>query len=205
MTSPCVFHLLSHISDPKAFAVSKQRFIQNFARALRRQYKSSKQEVPEVLLIYSIEFKMTDIDEIEDTSEAFTPDAKASSLKLPFLHLHVCVIADCKKTIPQSFSKRAMQALNEIDGLTKARYFKSKDRKVKVFNEETKEWYVDRTKPQMYKPLKTEFDDVYDRVKYLAKVEQKDKEQIPFKKAFGTSELTKRKVTTAKMVKVATA
>lgn len=191
MTSPCSFHLLSHISDPDAFAKVKSAFAKEFKRGLRRQYKSSKQETPDVLLIYSIEFKMTDIDEINDTDEAYKP-SEAVKTKLPFLHIHICVIADCNKTIPQAFSKRAMQALNEIDGLTKARYFKSKDRYVTVFDDETRESTKQRTKPQMYKKLKTEFDDVYDRVKYLAKVEQKDAENIPFRQKFDTSRLVKK-------------
>ena len=190
MTSPCAFHLLSHISDPKAFAKVKSDFAKNFKRALQRQYKSSEQETPDVLLIYSIEFKMTDIDEINDTDDAYKP-TEVVKIKLPFLHIHICVIADCKKTIPQSFNKRAMQALNEIDGLTKARYFKSKDRYVSVFDEETRESTRQRTKPQMYKSLKNEFDDVFERVKYLAKVEQKDPDKIPFRQKFGCSQLPK--------------
>jgi hypothetical protein len=200
MTSPCAFHLLSHISDPDAFAKVKSDFAKKFKRALQRQYKSSKQETPDVLLIYSIEFKMTDIDEINDTDDAYKP-TEVVKIKLPFLHIHVCVIADCKKTIPQSFNKRAMNALNEIDGLTKARYFKSKDRYISVFDEETRESTKQRVEPQMYKKLKTDFDDVYDRVKYLAKVEQKDSKNIPFRQTFGISRLVKK--TTA--AKVATA
>lgn len=190
MTSPCAFHLLSHISDPNAFAKVKSDFAKKFKRGLKRQYKSSKQEVPDVLLIYSIEFKMTDIGEINDTDDAYFKKG-ADSIKFPFLHIHVCVIADCKKTIPQSFNKRAMQSLNEIDGLTKARYFKSKDRYVNVFDDETRESTKQRLEPQMYKSLKKEFDDVYDRVKYLAKVEQKDPENIPFRQTFGISRLSK--------------
>jgi len=196
MTSPCAFHLLSHISDPDAFAKVKPAFAKNLKRGLKRQYKSSKQETPDVLFIYSIEFKMTDIDEINDTDDAYKP-TEVVKIKLPFLHIHICVIADCKKTIPQSFNKRAMQALNEIDGLTKARYFKSKDRYINVFDDETRESTRQRTKPQMYKSLKTEFDDVFERVKYLAKVEQKDPDNIPFRQKFGISRLVK-KATTAK-------
>ena len=196
MTSPCAFHLLSHISDPDAFAKVKPAFAKNLKRALKRQYKSSKQENPDVFFIYSIEFKMTDLDEINDTDDAYKP-TEVVKIKLPFLHIHICVIADCKKTIPQSFNKRAMQALNEIDGLTKARYFKSKDRYVNVFDDETRESTRQRTKPQMYKSLKTEFDDVFERVKYLAKVEQKDPDNIPFRQKFGCSQLSK-KPTTAK-------
>lgn len=188
MTSPCAFHLLSHISDPDAFAKVKADFAKNFKRGLIRQYKGSKQEVPDVLLIHSIEFKMTDIDEINDTPEAYGL-GKSEKLKLPFLHIHVCIIADCCKTIPQSFNNKAQAALNEIAGLSKARYFKSKDRYVTVFDDETRESTRERTKPQMYKSLKKEFDDVYDRVKYLAKVEQKDSKNIPFRQTFGISRL----------------
>jgi hypothetical protein len=111
------------------------------------------------------------------------------------LHLHIWVIADCKKTRPQAFSKQAMEALNGISGLTKARYFKSKDRYVNVFDDETRESIKQRLEPQMYKSLKKEFDDVYDRVKYLAKVEQKDPENIPFRQTFGISRLVKKTTT----------
>lgn len=203
MTYPYAFHLLSHISNPTAFAKVKSDFSKYFKRGLKRQYKklkreyegSNPQEAPDVLLIYSIEFKVTNIDEIEDTAEAYTKEAKASPIQLPFLHLHIWVIADCKKTRPQAFSKQAMEALNGISGLTKARYFKSKDRYVNVFDDETRESTKQRLEPQMYKSLKKEFDDVYDRVKYLAKVEQKDPENIPFRQTFGISRLVKKTTT----------
>lgn len=203
MKFPCAFHLLSHVEHPDDFKKVKSDFSKLFKRALKRQYKKSEQEVPEVLLIYSIEFKTTTIDEINDTDNAFIKDENTSRIKLPFLHMHVCVIADCKKTIPQAFPKKAMQALNEIDGLTKARYFKSKDRYVNEYDDVTQESTLKRTKAQMYKALKKELDDVFERVKYLAKIEQKDREKIPFKKAFGTSRLTKRKVTAGKTAEVA--
>lgn len=198
MTSPCSFHLLSHVSDPDSFAKVKSDFSKLFKRGLKRQYKDSKQQVPEVLLVYSVEFKITSVDEIEDTDKAYT--GEASKIKLPFLHIHVCIIADCNKTIPQAFPKRAMQALNEIDGLTKARYFRTKPRYVMVYNEAESKLVKTRTESQMYKSLKKEFDDVYDRVKYLAKVEQKDPENIPFRQTFGISRLSKKAI-----AKVATA
>lgn len=203
MTSPCSYHLLSHVSDPDTFKKVKRDFFKLFKRALKRQYKGLKQKAPEVLLVYSIEFKMTDVDEINDTEKAFTEEAKKSTIKLPFLHIHVHVIADCKKTMPQGFPKYALQALNEIDGLTKARYFKTKPRYVSVYNDETKERTSKLVQEKLYKKLNTEFDDVYDRMTYIAKTEQKDRDKIPFKKAFGTSQLTKRKVTTAKVTKIA--
>lgn len=192
MVSPDAFNLLSHISDPSSFAKVKSNFSKLFKRSLRRQYKGSAQKTPDVLLIYSIEFKMTDVNEINDTSAVYNR-LDTSKTKLPFLHFHLCIIADCKKTIPQSFNKRAMQALNEIDGLTKARYFKSKDRYINVFDDVTRESRRERTKPQMYKSLKTEFDDVFERVKYLAKVEQKDSINIPFRQTFGISRLPNKK------------
>ena len=195
MTSPCAFHLLSHVEHPDDFKKVKSNFSKLFKRALKRQYKKSKQETPDVLLIYSVEFKMTTLDEINDTEEAFTKNENESKIKIPFLHLHVCVIADCSKTIPQAFPKRAMQALNEVNGLTKARYFKSKERYVSTYNDETKESTTRRTKAQMYKALKKELDDVYERVKYLAKIEQKDRKNIPFRKAFGTSQLSEKVAT----------
>jgi Pyruvate/2-oxoacid:ferredoxin oxidoreductase gamma subunit len=204
MKFPCAFHLLSHVEHPDDFKKVKSDFSKLFKRALKRQYKKSEQEVPEVLLIYSIEFKTTTIDEINDTDNAFIKDENTSRIKLPFLHMHVCVIADCKKTIPQAFPKKAMQALNEIDGLTKARYFKTKPRYVSVYNDETKERIAQYMQEKLYKKLNTEFDDVYDRMTYIAKTEQKDRDKIPFKKAFGTSQLTKRKVTAGKTAEVAT-
>lgn len=188
MTSPCSFHLLSHVSEPEN--LDKSNFLKNFSRALKRQYKTSQQQVPETLLIYSIEFKMTDVDEINDTDEAYI-SGKNDKIKLPFLHIHVCIIADCNKTIPQAFNAKAQAALNEIAGLSKARYYKSKARNIYVLDEETGERKVHRTNAQMYKSLKKEFDDVYDRVKYLAKLEQKDPDNIPFRQKFGCSRLPK--------------
>lgn len=205
MSFPCSFHLLSHVSDPDAFEVSKERFSQNFKRALQKQYRGLKQQAPDILWVYSIEFKMTDVDEIEDTDEAFTEEAKKSTIKLPFLHIHLHIIADCKKTLPQGFPKYAQQALNEIKGLTKARYFRTKPRKVSVYNPETLRRTTEHVESKLYKKVKTEFDDVYDRMKYLAKVEQKDRDFIPFRQTFDTSRLTKRKVTVAKVAEVTTA
>lgn len=188
MHSPCVFYLLSHVSDPDSF--NKADFLKNIKRAIKRQFKKRKQESPDILVVYSIEFKETTIDEINDTDKAYDNDK--SKLTLPFLHIHVCIIADCRKTIPQSFNGKAKAALNEINGLSKARYFKSKARYISVLNEETGERERHRTERQMYKRLKTEFDDVYDRLKYFAKVEQKDSENIPFRQTFGSSRLQKK-------------
>jgi hypothetical protein len=209
MTSPCSFHFLSHVSDPKAFEVSKKRFSQNLKRALQRQYKGTKQATPEILWVYSIEFKMTEleeifaVDELNDNEEI--PSFELKTTLLPFLHIHLHVIADCKKTRPQDFPKHVMQALNEVKGLTKARYFATKAHKVSVYNDETLKRTTEKVEAKVYKKVKTEFDDVYDRMKYLAKVEQKNRDFIPFRQTFDTSRLTKRKVTVAKTAKVATA
>ena len=64
MKNPCIYHMLSWVSDPEVFKISKRNLIKLFKRRLRAQYKKLKQEVPNTLVIYSIEFKYTDVDEI---------------------------------------------------------------------------------------------------------------------------------------------
>jgi hypothetical protein len=59
MTSPCMFHLLSHICDADEFKKTKRNLIRLFTRDLKRQFKGSKQSCPNVLIAYSIEFKYT--------------------------------------------------------------------------------------------------------------------------------------------------
>lgn len=194
MKSPCVYHFLCHISDPDSF--NKSDFIKNFKRALNRQYKDSAQQTPDSLLIYSIEFKYTNQGEVENNNDAYDKgkgDGNKIPILIPFLHIHICLIADCKYTIPQAVNNRAVNALNEIKGLSKARYFKSKDMYVNVFDDERKEMVKTRISPKLYKSLKSDFDDVYDRVKYFAKIEQKENQPIPFRQSFGSSRIPKFK------------
>lgn len=162
MKQPCIYHLLAWIDEPIAFETSKRDLLKLFKRKLRKQYKQLKQEVPDTLIAYSIEFKYTDADEINGINDYPTTDQQ-----LPFLHIHFYVIADCSKCIPVTFPKFAIDALNEIDGLTKARYFKS-------------------NKNEPYKKVKDHFDDSFQRLLYIGKINQKS-ENIPYRETFGAS------------------
>lgn len=57
--------------------------------------------------------------------------------------------------------------MNEISGITKARYFKS-------------------NKGELYKNVKEHFDDSFQRLLYIGKINQKSPE-IPFRETFGAS------------------
>lgn len=173
MTSPCVFHLISHICDTDAFETTKRTLIKYFERALKRQYKHLKQECPKTFIAYSIEFKETTQKEIDNDANAYKVGNsiwEITKQKLPFLHLHFYVIADCNKTIPTSFPHYAIQALDELNGLRASRYSKSR------FDE-------------VYKRLKGDYDDCVLRFLYIGKIEQKS-EQIPYRNTFGTSRIS---------------
>ncbi|MDQ9831567.1 hypothetical protein RFY41_00635 [Acinetobacter soli] len=163
MTKPCIYHMLSWISHPDSFKISKRDLIKLFNRRLRKQYKKLKQEVPNTLVAYSIEFKYTDVDEINGVCDHPTTGTQ----QLPFLHLHFYVIADCNKCNPVTFTNFAKAALNEIDGLSKSRYFKS-------------------NKGESYKNVKEHFDDSFQRLLYIGKITQKSPE-IPYRETFGAS------------------
>lgn len=166
MKHPCVYHMLAHIHDAEAFGVSKRNLIRLFERKLKKAYKRTKQNTPNVLIAYSIEFKYTNWDEVED--KGYRSDSTGNSI--PFLHIHFYVIADCcSGTRPQSFTTYARQALNEIPGLRKGRYLKS------YFGKQ-------------YKTLLTEFDDTFQKLLYIAKVDQKSP-NIPYRSTFGASRL----------------
>lgn len=162
MTKPCIYHMLSWISSPDDFKASKRDLIKLFSRKLKKQYKGLKQEVPNTLVAYSIEFKYTDVDEINGVHDYPTTEEQ-----LPFLHLHFYVIADCNKCNPVTFTNFAKAALNEIDGLSKSRYFKS-------------------NKGESYKNVKEHFDDSFQRLLYIGKINQKSPE-IPYRETFGAS------------------
>lgn len=174
MTSPCMFHLLSHISDVEAFKATKRTLLKEFQRELKRQFKSSSQNCPKVLIAYSIELKHTTLKEINGEEDAYvynrdnflTPKGTT-----PFLHIHFHVIADCNKTDPRLFKKHAIAALNNLKGLRAGRYFKS-------------------NQGELYKKVKESLDDCFNRILYIGKVEQKSPD-IPFRKAFGISSLPK--------------
>lgn len=170
MTSPCIYHMLSWVHDAETFRDSKRDLIKLFKRKLRKQYKSLKQEVPDTLIAYSVEFKETDIDEIKNHN---TFEDRRMSLtvgeKLPFLHLHFYIIADCKKCRPDAFVKYAKDALDEIPGLSKARYFPS-------------------ISGDIYKKVKDDPDDVFRRLLYIGKMNQKTPE-IPYRETFGASQI----------------
>lgn len=176
MTSPCMYHLLSHISDEEAFRKSKSDLIRLFQRRLKAQYKPLKQACPDVLIAYSIEFKYTKQKEIDGASDCYVFDYKDNyeildnnNELLPFLHIHFYVIADCKKAKPHSFPKFAIDSLNDIDGLRAARYLRDMN-------------------DNIYKRIKKSDDDALLRFLYIGKVEQKS-DKIPYKKTFGASKI----------------
>lgn len=125
------------------------------------------------MVAYSIEFKYTSQQEIDGIRDYLT-----SENNLPFLHLHFYVIADCSECLPQSFPKYAIGALNDIQGISKARYFKSSKHKYSNLNKQ----------PMFTKLDNDSFDDICSRMKYIAKLDQKS-DEIPFTKAFGTSQI----------------
>lgn len=176
MTSPYMYHLLSHVSDEEAFRKSKSNLIRLFQRQLKAQYKPLEQACPDVLIAYSIEFKYTKQKEIDGDSDCYAFDYKDNYINLdnnnnellPFLHIHFYVIADCKKARPHSFPKFAIDSLNTIDGLRAARYLRDMNNNI-------------------YKPIKKS-DDALLRFLYIGKVEQKS-DKIPYKKTFGTSKI----------------
>jgi len=172
MTSPCMFHLLSHIHEPEQFKITKKDLIKSFERALRRQYKPLNQLCPDIAVAYSIEFKYTTQKEIEGSSDAYEVDNITWGNKnktLPFLHIHFYVIADCRKTIPKSFPNYAKAALNELKGLRAGRYLKSMH-------------------GEIYKSLNNDCDDAFSKFLYIGKIEQKSPE-IPYRNTFGTSKV----------------
>lgn len=172
MTSPNMFHFISHVHEPEQFKVSKRNLIKNFERGLKRQFKDSKQYCPDVLVAYSIEFKYTkqkEIDGAEDTYKRGNSVWEKTQEELPFLHIHMQVIADCNKTHPTTFKNKAIETLNNIDGLRASRYSAS--------------YYG-----HLYKKIKTDTDDAFQRLLYIGKIEQKSPE-IPYEKTFGTSKI----------------
>ena len=186
MTSPCAFHLITHIDDAELFRETKSKgFIREFQRTLKRQYKllaqrepkegkakaKRPQKCPDTLIVYSIEYKLTSQKEINGNGDAYKYGYEKTNEKLPFLHIHTYVIADCDNTIAPNFTYQAMEALNKLDGLRAARYAKTKDNK-------------------KYKKLKTDYDDAVLRAFYLAKTEQKSPE-IPYRKTFDSSKTKK--------------
>lgn len=172
MTSPNMFHLLSHICDADEFKKSKRNLIKDFERGLKRQFKASKQSCPDIQVAYSIEFKYTTEKEIKGDDDAY--EYKQSEFlkpkgKQPFLHIHFYVVADCKRTHPTTFKNKAIASLNEINGLRAGRYFPSKN-------------------GELYKKVKTDYDDCFSRILYIGKIDQKSPE-IPFHKKFGMSKI----------------
>lgn len=172
MVSPCMFHLLSHIYDADEFKKSKRNLIKSFERGLKRAFKDSEQVCPNVQIAYSIEFKHTNEKEVNGSEGAY--EYEPSSFlrpkgKQPFLHIHFYVIADCNKTHPTTFKNKAIASLNEIGGLRAGRYFVS-------------------NKGELYKKVKDDYDDCFQRILYIGKIDQKS-DDIPFQKKFGISKL----------------
>lgn len=163
MTSPSAFHFITHIHDVELFEpVKRKGFIREFERAIVRQYKPAskrnpksgrRQKAPNMVLVYSIEFKLTSQKEIDGDNDTYKHKFKKTKELLPFLHIHWHVIADCNDTLPENFTYHAMNAMNELSGLRATRYAKTIDGK-------------------KYKTLNTDFDDAVLRAYYLAKIEQ---------------------------------
>lgn len=181
MKSPTMIHFISHIVDAEQFRTTKEDLIKKYKRALKRQFKKANattQQCPDTLVAYSIEFKYTtqkDIDGNEDAYRRGNTTWKKTEEKLPFLHLHFYVIADTNKTQPRSFLKASVEALNELKGLRASRYIPRKQKNVS-------------DKKQYYHNLNKEFDDAFDRLLYIGKIEQKCSE-IPYRNKFGMSKV----------------
>ena len=190
MTSPSAYHLISHIYDAELFEPTKRKgFIREFERSLQRQYKllakkepkkvkegnkkgkavvKRVQKCPKVLIVYSIEYKLTSQKEIDGDEDAYKYGYEKTKEKLPFLHIHWHVIADCNNTRTDHFPHHAMEAMNKLDGLRATRYAKTQPKEIT-----NKDGDYEYEKPQKYKKLKTDYDDAVLRAFYLAKIEQK--------------------------------
>ena len=183
MTSPCAYHLITHIHDAELFRATKSKgFIKEFQRALQRQYKllaqrepkegkakaKRHQKCPDTLIVYSIEYKLTSQKEIDGKHDAYKYGHKKTEEKLPFLHIHIHMIADCNNTRAENLTHHAMSAMNELSGLRATTYAKTQPKKIK-----NKDGEYEYEKPQKYKKLKTDYDDAVLRAFYLAKIEQK--------------------------------
>lgn len=182
MKSPNMIHFISHIVDPEQFKITKKDLVKLYKRALKRQFKkdATTQECPNTLVAYSIEFKNATQKVIDGEEDAYAYKVGNSiwtktGEKLPFLHLHFYVIADCNKTHPRTFLLYSMQALNELKGLRASRYITRKQKK--------------EDKKKYYHNLNKELDDAFNRILYLGKIEQKCS-NIPYKNKFGMSKLS---------------
>jgi hypothetical protein len=168
MSYPYMFHFLSHICDADAFKKSKRDLIKDFERGLKRKFKSSQQSCPDIQVVYSIEFKYTTDKEVNGKEDAYKQNTSLKP-KQPFLHIHFYVIADCRKAKPITFKNNAIASLNDIKGLRAGRYFPSNN-------------------GELYKKVKTDYDDCFSRILYIGKLDQKSPE-IPFNKRFGMSKI----------------
>lgn len=194
MRHPNAYHLISHIYDAELFRATKSKgIIKEFERALKRQYKpnttrkpksGNRQKAPNTLIVYSIEYKLTSQEEIDGDSETYKYGYEKTKEKLPFLHIHLHVIADCTDCIAPSFVNYAKNALNELSGLKSSTYLPTQPKKIK-----NEIGVYEYEKKKIYKKLNTDFDDAVLRAFYLAKIEQKSPE-IPYRNTFGTSKIS---------------
>jgi hypothetical protein len=196
MRYPNAYHLISHIYDPKLFETTKSEGImKEFKSSLKRQYKlgntknpksGRRQKAPNTILIYSIEYKLTSQDEIKGSSDTYKYGYKKTKEKLPFLHIHIHVIADCTDCIAPSFGNYAKKALNDLDGLKATRYPPTKPKKIK-----NEIGVYEYEKKKLYKKLSSDFDDAVLRAYYLAKEGQKPPEGMIKGNLFNTSKIKK--------------
>jgi hypothetical protein len=192
MRHPSAHHLISHIYDAELFRTTKNKgIIKEFERELKRQYKllakkegkakaKRPQKCPNTLIVYSIEYKLTSQDEIDGNSDTYKYGYEKTKEKLPFLHIHLHVIADCTDCIAPSFGNYAKNALNKLSGLKSSQYLPTQPKKIK-----NEIGVYEYEKKKLYKKLDTDFDDAVLRAFYLAKIEQKSHE-IPYRNTFGT-------------------
>lgn len=199
MRRPCAIHLISHVYDIQLFETTKSKgLMKEFKRALKRQYKPSstsdkpksgkRQKAPNTLVIYSLEYKLTSQQEIDGNGDAYKYGYKKTKELLPFLHIHVHVIADCTDCKAPSFPNYAKDAMNDLDGLRATRYAPTKPKKVK--NKDG----IYEYKKMLYKKLNTDFDDSVLRAFYLAKTDQKPPEGMIQGDLFNTSKIKKLSV-----------
>lgn len=168
MTNPCIFHFCSRICDTDKF--DKANFATSLKRAIKKQYSSIKQESPNILFAYSVEHKFSTAKEINGEYDNIR---SMFEHKLSYLHIHIYIIADCIKCNPINFPNYGRKAINSISGLDTTKYNKAIDGSI-------------------YKKVDDDnFDDVFSRLLYIGKLDQKD-EYIPFRETFGMSRIVRK-------------
>lgn len=162
-------YLIQYVAKIEPNCFNQNKFAEDFKRGFKRIIKQNKKpwkNAPNYQAIYSLEYKESDAREIEGDYSIKTNLLSKKPL-IDYHHIHLYLCFDCHTPYkPMDMNKLVTETLNNIAGMSKARYIKIPSTDL------------------YYRNLNNDYEDATFYLQYISKIEQKH--GVPFEKKSGS-------------------